>query len=68
MSERSGAAEQSHKDEMRAAVLGDFDRLRSRREADAADESARPIVPAPSAPVVDPTPRISWIERLGFRR
>ena len=41
--------EQSHKSEMRAALRGDFERLRARRE-----DGAAPIAPAP--PAAEPVP------------
>jgi len=76
--------EQSHKSEMRAALRGDFERLRARREDVAAPIAAAPPVAAPvaapdtvqptepaaSEPVVAdaPAPRSSWLDRLRDRR
>jgi hypothetical protein len=75
--------EQSHKSEMRAALRGDFERLRARREDAApiaeapnvaepvaAPEAPQPIEPVVSEPVVaDALPsRSSWLDRLRDRR
>jgi hypothetical protein len=75
--------EQSHKSEMRAALRGDFERLRARRE-DVAEplavappvvapvavpEAAQPTEPVVSEPVVaDASRRSSWLDRLRDRR
>ena len=75
--------EQSHKSEMRAALRGDFERLRARREDVAAPVAATPTVaepvtapepqqsvePAVSEPHVadPPPPRSSWLDRLRDR-
>jgi hypothetical protein len=61
--------EQSHKDEMRAALRGDFERLRARRDD---TEPSTTIGGAASDPVrrgkaPAPRPRLSdesWLERL----
>ena len=50
-----GVQEQSHKTEMRAALRGDFERLRARREnGGEAEAGSDPVVvsPAANAPVV----------------
>ena len=76
--------EQSHKSEMRAALQGDFERLRARREdvatpiavappvaaPVAAPEPVQPIEPVVSEPVVADAPplRSSWLDRLRDRR
>ncbi len=76
--------EQSHKSEMRAALRGDFERLRARREDGAApvatatstvEPIAAPAAGQPSEPVVDepvaaaaPPIRSSWLDRLRDRR
>jgi hypothetical protein len=76
--------EQSHKSEMRAALRGDFERLRARREdagattvaSPPADEIVTEPVPVETAePVVGepaaealPPSRPSWLERLRNRR
>ena len=76
--------EQSHKSEMRAALRGDFERLRARREdvaapiAVAAPVAAPAAVPEPvdatervvSEPVAADAPpaRSSWFDRLRDRR
>ena len=72
--------EQSHKDEMRAALRGDFERLRARREnggeaASVVDSVAvNPVAvnpaavnPAAKPPVVAPEIRPSWLDRLRGR-
>ena len=65
--------EQSHKSEMRAALQGDFERLRARRQSGVSEAVAEPSGPdlhgaaAPVAvaasPVPEPAPR-SWRDRL----
>ena len=76
--------EQSHKSEMRAALRGDFERLRARREdvetpiaaaptvaePVAAPNTVEPIEPVVSEPVVADAPplRSSWLDRLRDRR
>ena len=76
--------EQSHKSEMRAALQGDFERLRARREEGeppmavatpaaepvAEPEAVQPVEPVVSEPVVaeTPQPRASWLDRLRDRR
>jgi len=63
--------EQSHKDEMRAALRGDFERMR-RRQAEENDPSGRvaavPVLAAVSPEdslVVQPgEPSTSWLDRL----
>ena len=75
--ERGRVKEQSHKDEMGAALRGDFERLRA-RHGDAVAE-ATPQMPAPQAGDADPPsqeaplepgspPGESWFARLGLRR
>lgn len=60
--------EQSHKDEMRAALRGDFERLRERLGDDA--ETTLPTSP-PTGSVsdaeIDGRTRTSWLERLFAR-
>jgi len=63
--------EQSHKDEMRAALRGDFERMRRRQATDDAPAhqvAARPFVPAvsPDEPrVLQPNEKAgSWLDRL----
>ena len=76
--------EQSHKSEMRAALQGDSERLRARRddasppmtvappaaEPVAEPEAVQPVEPVVSEPVVAgaPQPRASWLDRLRDRR
>ncbi len=63
--------EQSHKTEMRAALRGDFERLRARREnGGEAEAVSDPVVvsPAANAPVVASEIRPSWLDRLRGRR
>jgi hypothetical protein len=75
--------EQSHKSEMRAALRGDFERLRARRDDAAtpvaveppiaapvdAPEALPPVEPVVSEPAVaDAPPRSSWLDRLRDRR
>ena len=65
--------EQSHKSEMRAALQGDFERLRARRQSGTSKAVAEPSGPDPlvaEAPVTlsaslvpEPPPR-SWRDRL----
>lgn len=63
--------EQSHKNEMRAALRGDFERLHARRQ-----ETVEPPVavepepvPAGAPAVAEPEPsRSSWLDRLRDRR
>jgi hypothetical protein len=49
--------EQSHKDDMRAAIRGDFQRLAERRQVDSAPRESRvePVAPEP-AQAVEPEP------------
>lgn len=57
--------EQSHKDEMRAALKGDFERLRERLGDDA--ETALAVSPptdSASAAAADARAPTSWLERL----
>jgi hypothetical protein len=61
--------EQSHKDEMRAALRGDFERLRARRGGPeplgAGELSTRSAVPPPAAPAGgEPVP--GDVGRRGF--
>lgn len=64
--------EQSHKSEMRAALRGDFERLRARRQTgvtQAAVERSGPVSQAAEAPVCGPAPapapaQRSWLDRL----
>lgn len=62
--------EQSHKDEMRTALRGDFERMRARQqnggEAESVVDSDVPN-PAVCAPVVRAELRPSWFERLRGR-
>jgi hypothetical protein len=63
--------EQSHKTEMRAALQGDFERLRARREYGGEAESVVDLVaanPSVNAPVARAELRPSWFERLRGRR
>ncbi len=76
--------EQSHKTEMRAALQGDFERLRARREdgppvaiAPPVEEPMTEPEPAPALPVTPvvadpvaaaPPPARSWLDRLRDRR
>ena len=76
--------EQSHKNEMRAALRGDFERLRARREDGAppvatatssvepiaAPEAVQPLEPVVDEPVAADAPptRSSWLDRLRDRR
>jgi hypothetical protein len=57
--------EQSHKDEMRAAVKGDFERLRQ-RVGDGVEPVLRPPPrKAPATPAVEPTRTgRSWLGRV----
>jgi hypothetical protein len=48
--------EQSHKQEMQAAIRGDFERLRSRRAREAARPAAR-VDPPPGEPAPTPPPQ-----------
>lgn len=60
--------EQSHKDEMRAALRGDFERMRRRQAAES--EPAGLSAPSAEVPEVEPqrvladSPAGSWLERL----
>lgn len=58
--------EQSHKDEMSAALRGDFDRLRERGVAVALAPAEREAEPAPPDEVVDlpAADRRGWRDRL----
>jgi hypothetical protein len=76
--------EQSHKSEMRAALRGDFERLRARREDGAtpvaaatstmepisAPDAVQPVEPVVGEPVAAEAPptRSSWLDRLRDRR
>ena len=75
--------EQSHKNEMRAALRGDFERLRARREDGAAPvttatatvepvaalQAEHPVEPVVNKPVTADAPpaRSSWLDRLRDR-
>ena len=75
--------EQSHKNEMRAALQGDFERLRARREDGvapaatptstvepvAAPDPVQPVEPVVDEPVTADLPptRSSWLDRLRDR-
>ena len=74
--ERGRVREQSHKSEMRAALRGDFERLRARREDGAApvvtasstiEPIAAPEVVQPLEPIVSEPTRSSWLDRLRDR-
>lgn len=76
--------EQSHKNEMRAALQGDFERFRARREDSDAPVTIAPpveeptpepdVVEAVAPPVIEPfaveplPARSSWLDRLRDRR
>ena len=60
--------EQSHKDEMRAALRGDFERLRERLGDDAETTLATsPPTGSVSDAEIDGRTRTSWLERLFAR-
>jgi hypothetical protein len=74
--------EQSHKSEMRAALRGDFERLRARRGGETAlieqSATAEPVDAAPApetafapepeaAPAAESTADGSWLDRLRGR-
>jgi len=62
--------EQSHKDEMRAALLGDFTRLRARQQPAAASAGTASRPDDPPNPSVAAGPdgrRSSWLDRLRHR-
>jgi hypothetical protein len=62
--------EQSHKSEMRAALRGDFERLRARRQSGVSEtvgEHSRPDIREVEAPAPVPVPAVappSWLDRL----
>ena len=62
--------EQSHKSEMRAALQGDFERLRARRQpgvSEAVGERPRPDLREMEVPAPVPVPAVappSWLDRL----
>ena len=62
--------EQSHKSEMRAALQGDFERLRARRQSGVSEtvsEHSRPDIRDVEAPAPVPVPAVappSWLDRL----
>jgi hypothetical protein len=63
--------EQSHKDEMRAALRGDFERLHARLETGGEAAERRPsegTVPAGSVTVARIQERPSWLARLLTKR
>ena len=68
--------EQSHKSEMRAALQGDFERLRARRQTWESEGTGEQIgagsqAAEPPAPVLLPDPaaaRLSWLDRLRGHR
>ena len=66
-----GVQEQSHKTEMRAALRGDFERLRARRESRGESEGGPdPAVVSPTAdvlPAAQAELRTSWLDRLRGR-
>ena len=66
-----GVQEQSHKTEMRAALRGDFERLRARRESRGeAEGGPDPAVVSPAAdvlPAAQAELRTSWLDRLRGR-
>ena len=62
--------EQSHKDEMRAALRGDFERLRSRHRGEGEPENGKPTPMEESTdldPVSHEVPAPSWVSRLRSR-
>jgi len=62
--------EQSHKTEMRAALRGDFERLRARHESRGEAEGvpdAVVVTPSEHASGVAPETRRSWLDRLRRR-
>ena len=62
--------EQSHKDEMRAALRGDFERMRRRQasESDAAGPTSQSTLTLPEPTPVTDAPAGSWLDRLLGRR
>jgi len=60
--------EQSHKEEMRAALRGDFERMLERKagESEPAEPSVPPVAVAVAEPelVADDIPSGSWLDRL----
>lgn len=66
--ERDRVEEQSHKDEMRAALRGDFERMRRRQAGER--EPPDPFAPRADVPEVGPqdvvadSPAGSWLERI----
>ena len=62
--------EQSHKSEMRAALQGDFERLRARRQSgvsEAVGERPGPDLREAEVPAPVPVPAVappSWLDRL----
>ena len=60
--------EQSHKDEMRAALRGDFERMRRRQagDGDAGGPVVAPAMVSREEPqvVVEDVPSASWLDRL----
>jgi hypothetical protein len=66
-----GVQEKSHKDEMRAALRGDFERLRARRENGREAEGCLPdpvvVSLVANVPVAQAEARPSWFDRLRGR-
>jgi len=64
--ERDRVEEQSHKDEMRAALRGDFERMRQRQagESDAAAPTAQATLTLPEPTLVTDAAAGSWLDRL----
>ena len=66
--------EQSHKNEMRAALQGDFERLRARRQpgvSEAVGERSGPDLSETEVPAPVPLPAVappSWLDRLRGHR
>ena len=62
--------EQSHKSEMRAALQGDFERLRARRQSGVSEtmsENSRPDIREVEVPASLPVPAVappSWLDRI----
>jgi hypothetical protein len=74
MRNEAGVEEKSHKSEMRAALQGDFERLRSRRQSGLSGPAVERPTSEPATaqvPPTDATPAAepgSWLDRLRGRR